>query len=53
MTWERSGVWEHVFRTGGVSLRTHGSDHIIELRPVNNPKNVQEMIRDFITVLAT
>ncbi|MEW6610563.1 MAG: PH domain-containing protein [Patescibacteria group bacterium] len=46
ITWSKMGVLETVTGCGGVLITTAGSTSAIEIRPVRDPKGVQELIRD-------
>ena len=49
-SWDRAGVWENVFRVGGINLHALGSDRAISLRPVRNPQRIQGIIREVISL---
>ncbi len=46
ITWSKSGLKETLTGCGGILITTAGSASAIELRPVRDPKGVQELIRD-------
>src|SRR3990167_6616117 len=46
ITWSKSGIKETFTGCGGILITTAGSASAIEIRPVRDPKGVQELIRD-------
>jgi len=46
VSWKREGVWQTVFRMGGVSIQTAGATTTIQADAIPRPEQVHELIND-------